>query len=66
MEPMPIHWGVMQHGSLNWGDEFPTYDEAATCAKGYAERGTTAVVVKILPVARFVARVTVEEQVCDP
>ena len=45
-------------------EDFGTYAEASKVARHRAQRGTTTVIYKAVPVAVFEARVTVEEVPC--
>lgn len=60
---MQVGWiaGDEEHGA-SYREAFATYDEAASEARQQAAQGRTTVVYKALPVARFVAKVTVEAQ----
>lgn len=66
MGPMEIRYLCGgEDGPELFGDDYATYEEASAESRQRARRGITQVIYKAVPVARFVASVTVEEQVCE-
>lgn len=60
---MKIRWRVEDDDGCHPVNlTFNTYDEASDMARRIAKRGTTTVIYKVIPCARFVAQVTVEAQ----
>jgi hypothetical protein len=62
---MQVLWVVGDENALDWGDEYPTYEDAASAAKEQAKKGRSSVVYKAVPCALFKAKITVEVLECE-
>jgi hypothetical protein len=59
---MEVQWLVQGNGAYRVHRLCSTYDEASKVARRTAEEGITAIISKVIPCARFVAKVTVDVQ----